>query len=80
MDSFKRYYGATFILHRKLLVYLGHDLYDWNFKPGLATFLIYFFVAIVILLLTYTMIFYDNFTRLNCILYYGFCVQVSDKE
>lgn len=79
MDAYKKYYRATFVWHRGLAKIMGHDVYDWNFRPGLPTILITILVILSMICICYTMIFYDNFTRLNCILYLGICVQVSSS-
>lgn len=77
MDSYKKFYTATFVWNRKMLSILYHDIYDENFVPGIVT---YFFYALNITfasLIIYTMIYYDFFIRLNCILYLALSIQVS---
>lgn len=77
MDSYNRFYRAMFVWHRTMSKSMGHDIYDLNWKPGFASALITGINCTVVCFILYTLYFYDNFTRLNCILYFGICVQVS---
>lgn len=77
MDSYNKFYRAMFVWHRSISKAMGHDIYDVDWKPGLASALITGINCVVVGFIFYTLFFYDNFTRLNCILYFGICVQVN---
>lgn len=77
MDSYERFYNATFIWNRKMLTIMGHDIYDKNFKPHTLTFIVYAFAAVLIFFSIYTFCCYDNFVRFNEVLYLSLSVQVK---
>lgn len=77
MDSFKRYYVATFVWHRNMIAYLGHDIYDLTFKPGIPTILVYCLLFTALTWIIFTLVHYDNFVRINVTLIIGILIQVG---
>lgn len=77
MESYERFYNASFIWNRKMMAFLGHDIYDKDFKPNIRMFIVYAISAIFVCFIIYTVCFYDNFVRFFNILYISLAVQVK---
>lgn len=77
MESYEKFYTATFVYNRAMLRFVGHDIYDKNFKPSVRSYFMYLIYAIIIGLVIYTVIISDNFTRLVNIFNEGLLIQVN---
>lgn len=77
MDAaYKKFHRAVFIWDRNLLRAGGHDLFDVEFKPHLGTYAIYLMVASFATFILYTLLYYDSFTKMNCLFFLALIVQV----
>lgn len=77
MDSYTKFNNATFVWNRKMLAFVGHDIYDKDFTPHIGSYAMRLIVAVIGLLICYNLVFFDNFTRLNCLFYFCLFIQVN---
>lgn len=78
MDAaYEKFRRAVFGWDRTLLRSFGHDVFDENWQKDYLTYILYVILLIIYLLITYTLIWYDNFTRMTCFFYFSLLLQVS---
>lgn len=77
MDSYERFYKASFGWNRKVLKMFGFDMYDKDYSPNIVTYFTYALFFGFTSIMIYSYVIADNFNRLNCLFLISFLFQVS---
>lgn len=78
--AYEKFRRAVFGWDRMLLNAAGHDVFNENYKKNWRTYALYIIILLMEICIVYTLIYYDNFIKINCLFYLSLSLQVYCKE